>query len=103
MEKNDKRLVWFKIAISIAIFCAIIGIYFGLKAWLYSWSITTIKGIEEKRGEVLKTFCTVLAYIGGQSLNILTVYIFTAMFKRRHQAFSYLVLWSSQVFLIYFF
>ena len=40
---------------------------------------------------------------GGQFPNILVIAIFVAMFKRRHHAFSYLVLWSIQVFFDTFF
>ena len=44
-----------------------------------------------------------IGVFGGQFPNILVIAVFVAMFKRRHHAFSYLVLWSIQVFFDTFF
>ena len=43
--------------------------------------------------------CFVLAWFAGNIPNVLVICVFIAMFKRRKQAFSYLILWFMQVFL----
>ena len=40
----------------------------------------------------------IISWFGGNVPNCIVIAIFTAMFKRRHQAFSYLILWFMQVF-----
>ena len=66
---------------------------------IFTWSLTAIPKIEDGTGDWLKIICLILWKIGGQVPNIIVVLLFTAMFKRRHQAFSYLLLWSFQVFI----
>ena len=51
----------------------------------------------------MKNFFTLPKYIGGVIPNVVVIAVFVAMFKRRHQAFSYVILWMLQTFLENFF
>ena len=72
----------------------IVTIYILLENNTYKWSLDAIKTMESSESDVLKGFCKALKTFGSQAPNVITVSVYIAMFKRRHQAFSYLILWQ---------
>ena len=103
MDKPLMERTWVKSTISLVSLGAIIGIYFALKNSTFEWSLTAIDHIQDSHGDALKNFCVCLNFFGGQFPNIFVISVFCAMFKRRHHAFSYVVLWNLQVFFDTFF
>ena len=95
--------MWVRIALSAVSFSLIIVLQVLIDDALFNWSVGAIYSIEEQYGDPLKNFCLFCSRFGGQAPNILVICIFTAMFKRRHQAFSYLILWMVQIFVESFF
>ena len=91
--------IWVRIVISAISFAAIIGINQVIQAPLFTWSVAAIEKVEQNQSNALKYTCYVLSWSSWNSPNVLVICIFTAMFKRRKQAFSYLLLWFAQVFL----
>ena len=85
---------WWRLALSITAFFLIIGFDLLTRRPLYDWSVTHIPLVEANAGNWLKVICSLLVPLGGQLPNLIVIGVFTAMFKRRHQAFSYLFLWN---------
>ena len=79
----------------------IVGIYIALYRNTYDWSVKVAKDLKDSRG--LQIWNTFMLIFGTKITASLPVVVFVAMFKRRHQAFSFLILWTFQIFLVNFF
>jgi len=87
-----------KLTVSVLSFATIIGIAFPLRKALYNWSLCGIQKIQSEYTRSLKDFAVFVSFFGSQFFNVVLIAVFLAMFKRRHQAFSFLLLWCSQIF-----
>ena len=90
---------WVKAGISLVTFAIILVIEFTTREALFAWSITAIIDFQNKHSDSMKYFWQYIVMFGGQAPNLFVIFIFVAMFKRRHQAFSYVSLWCAQIFL----
>ena len=78
--KNTKLQIF----LSILGFIVTIGVYEWLRVATFKWSVTTIVTIEENNGIWLERFCKFVKIFGAQIPNVIVIFVFTAMFKRRH-------------------